>query len=402
MLKDILSMILFINQEAQFFFYLGGEGPAEDFLIEVQMFTWCQQFNAMYIIIEHRYYGVSSPTPNYSTENLKYLSSEQALADAAFFLQEYNKTLHNPGPWVIFGCSYSGCLSSWFRQRYPDLVIGGYGPSGPVEAQTDFPMYMGQFQLSAGPVCADATAQAVDAIKKMIPQNLTGLGMMFNSCYPIENRHLYYFKYVISEQLAGQAQEDLPPDFPLSQICEILTGPGEPVSKFAQAFAFGGTTGCNDFNQDDMIKQMRKTNIKENYNGARCWMYQSCMEFGYFQTSYKNTSVFFQDLHLDTQLEWCGKIFELPTMVPNTNLTNQIYGGKDHLNATMLAITQGLIDPWHNLGITESYGGISAFTYESGHCAPLHQTTSVDPPSLTEARASVTDFLIQLLNNTIY
>lgn len=35
---------------------------------------------------------------------------------------EYNKTLEHPGDWVVFGCSYSGALSSWFRAKYPNLV----------------------------------------------------------------------------------------------------------------------------------------------------------------------------------------------------------------------------------------------------------------------------------------
>ena len=49
-------------------------------------------------------------------------SGTQALADAANFIVTYNETLDNPGDWVVFGCSYSGALSSWFRAKYPNLV----------------------------------------------------------------------------------------------------------------------------------------------------------------------------------------------------------------------------------------------------------------------------------------
>ena len=45
------------------------------------------------VILEHRYYGTSFPTPDISTENLRFLTTEQALADQAFF----SKNIKFPG-----------------------------------------------------------------------------------------------------------------------------------------------------------------------------------------------------------------------------------------------------------------------------------------------------------------
>lgn len=60
--------------------------------------------------IEHRFYGTSQPFPgDLSTKNLNYLTSQQALADAATFIawiqQQYNAT---NSPVITFGCSYPG------------------------------------------------------------------------------------------------------------------------------------------------------------------------------------------------------------------------------------------------------------------------------------------------------
>jgi len=41
------------------------------------------------VSLEHRYYGKSTPFDTFSTENLKYLSSKQALFDLAVFRQYY-------------------------------------------------------------------------------------------------------------------------------------------------------------------------------------------------------------------------------------------------------------------------------------------------------------------------
>lgn len=39
------------------------------------------------VVLEHRYYGESFPTPDLSTKNLRFLTTEQALADEAYFAQ---------------------------------------------------------------------------------------------------------------------------------------------------------------------------------------------------------------------------------------------------------------------------------------------------------------------------
>jgi len=57
---------------------------------------------------------------------LKYLSSEQALADLATFREAMVKqfALSDRNKWISFGGSYPGALSAWFRYKYPHLVHG--------------------------------------------------------------------------------------------------------------------------------------------------------------------------------------------------------------------------------------------------------------------------------------
>ena len=61
-----------------------------------------------------------------TTESLKYLSSEQALADLATFriamTSKFNLTENNR--WIAFGGSYPGALAAWFRYKYQHLVYG--------------------------------------------------------------------------------------------------------------------------------------------------------------------------------------------------------------------------------------------------------------------------------------
>lgn len=48
-----------------------------------------KKFGAAVVTPEHRYYGKSSPFEHLTTENLRFLSSKQALFDLAVFRQYY-------------------------------------------------------------------------------------------------------------------------------------------------------------------------------------------------------------------------------------------------------------------------------------------------------------------------
>ncbi len=79
-----------------------------------------------------------------STENLKYLSSRQALADFANFRDQMvtKYKLMDKNKWICFGGSYSGALSAWLRQTYPNAVVGAVATSAPVLAKLNFVEYV--------------------------------------------------------------------------------------------------------------------------------------------------------------------------------------------------------------------------------------------------------------------
>jgi hypothetical protein len=76
-----------------------------------------------------RYYsGSYDIVPNYTTANLRFHTTEQALADLAYFatrvkfsgLEDKNLTAPST-PWFIIGGSYAGVISAFARIQYPDV-----------------------------------------------------------------------------------------------------------------------------------------------------------------------------------------------------------------------------------------------------------------------------------------
>ena len=80
-----------------------------------------------------------SSNSDMSTKNLKYLSSEQALADLAYFIESKTREYKlNSNKWIVFGGSYPGSLAAWFRLKYPHLAYGAVASSAPLLAKINF------------------------------------------------------------------------------------------------------------------------------------------------------------------------------------------------------------------------------------------------------------------------
>lgn len=74
-----------------------------------------------------------------AVESLRYLSSEQALADLANFIS--NQTMSrglSTSKVITFGGSYPGSLSAWFRSKYPHIAHAAVSSSAPIVAVEDF------------------------------------------------------------------------------------------------------------------------------------------------------------------------------------------------------------------------------------------------------------------------
>jgi hypothetical protein len=130
-----------------------------------------QATNGLSVVLEHRYYGTSFPVPDLSIENLRFLTTEQALADTAYFAQnivfeglEDLELTSDDAPWIVYGGSYAGAFVAFLRVLYPDVFYGAISSSGVPEAIIDYWEYwLGP--LIYGPQdCMKTTQEFVEVI----------------------------------------------------------------------------------------------------------------------------------------------------------------------------------------------------------------------------------------------
>ena len=128
------------------FFYLGNEADVTLY-VNATGLIWenAEEFGALVVFAEHRYYGRSLLFPNDDTKDifsdnhsnrLQYLSADQALMDYVTLIGHLKKTyrFRESDAIIGFGGSYGGMLASWARFRYPHVWDGAIAASAPILA----------------------------------------------------------------------------------------------------------------------------------------------------------------------------------------------------------------------------------------------------------------------------
>ncbi len=130
---------------------------------------------------------------------------------------------------------------------------------------------------------------------------------------------------------------------------------------------------------------------------VRQWTYQTCTEFGFFQTTDSDeTSLFSNEIDLDFYTSICSEVFGINStdVYSAVNRTNHFYGGRN-VTGTNIVFPNGSIDPWHALSILTDISSTVHSLYITGtaHCADIYTPRSSDPQELIAARAEITTLI---------
>ncbi|KAI6218566.1 Peptidase S28 family-containing protein [Aphelenchoides besseyi] len=415
------------------FLYIGGEGGETSSTItypELPMVNWAKKLGARLWNLEHRFYGKSQPTNDQSVENLEYLNSREALDDLANFITTKNNELNiSNSKWILFGGSYPGALALWFRQKYPDLSIGAVGSSAPIDVMVDFFDYLRvceDFYRSYSPKCAEDIGKGLELFREFLgsTKNRDQLDSAFGFVPPLAKQNLTYQNlqnvylqivgnFMSTVQYAHIDVENHPYGSSFIDVCNLMEMPfpNQLYKLIAVNYYLHKASGQTDPDKtyvgyEDAIDQLKNDSWNKDgtLSDTRSWIWQTCNEFGYFQTTGYD-GIFGTTLPVNYYIIQCsdifGEKFTRDYVQKKIQDTVDYYGRARDYNGTNVVIPNGSLDPWHALGVytSKDSSAISILINGTSHCADMLPPKENDPQSLKDARKLIFEKLQEWIAN---
>ena len=387
-------------------FYTGNEGPITAFW-DVAGFVnhdLAEEWGALVIFAEHRYYGESMPFGNASMtkQNVQYCTAEQALADYAKLLLTIKKDLNAEHcPIISFGGSYGGTLSTYFRLKYPHVVSGALAASAPI----------GYYDPAAWEREGLSNYTWIDIVNKVyhdggcLEELISARDLITNTAATAEGRTSLKTSLNLCEvpptqkaavDLFTDAVENLPqmnypyaigqfPAWPVNSTCTLFKKNNNSlltaVSTLQAWYADGD---CTPLTGQGGIPGGGPPGLGAGPTDS--WGYQSCTENLHEFSGRGFRSFTFE---LEKVNEVCMAQYGV---VPRPGWPRVQYGGYEinskHSTITNVIWSNGLLDPWHGGGFLESHvESCPVFIMPNGaHHVDLRANHPDDTSDITETR----------------
>nr|DBA26011.1 TPA: hypothetical protein GDO54_010325 [Pyxicephalus adspersus] len=265
----------FSSGDGPVFLMIGGEGTANPaWMTQGTWMTYAEKMGALCFLLEHRFYGKSHPTEK----------------------------------WIVFGGSYPGCLAAWYRLKFPHLAHAAVASSAPVQAVLNFSEYLDVVQSSLArnhSNCPKTFKLASDTLIELLDhkENYAKITRDFNLCNPLEinsKMDLSFFLDTIAEYIMDVVQYNNDnrefegvknTNITIQVVCDIMANEvlGSPYDRYVEVIhtiTKAAQEKCIEASYQAYVQDMRDCRWEGAAStGGRQWMYQTCTEFGYFQSS---------------------------------------------------------------------------------------------------------------------
>ena len=354
--------------------------------------------NGLGVILENRYYGHSYPYNSSTTDELRFLTTEQTIADNAYFAQHatfpgVNGSLNaKDTPWILYGGSLAGAQTAFSLKTYggdDGILWGGIASSGTTKAKLTYPEWYQPIQKYGPQDCVGSLNAIIDNIDYIFSTGNATLIHQMKSYFGLgdlkDNRD---FAMTIAFPLGG------PMNYPTNTWQELNWDPAygsddfwlfctnvtnadapENITQLDNALApyTGGQPWTNFGNYANYIQKyliplcdgapinsvecfgtQNQTYYAEVANsGSRSYLYSTCTESGLYQAGVKHgPSLLSRVLQADYTQQWCdwafppGKHNSIPK---SPELWRYNYYGGYNVSAPRLAHIDGQQDVWNQI-----------------------------------------------------
>ncbi|XP_026317950.1 putative serine protease K12H4.7 [Hyposmocoma kahamanoa] len=424
---DVFPMRYYYNsrhaRSTNIVIFIGGEWRiSEGWMRGGLAYELAARESAALFYTEHRYYGDTRPTNTTSPEELKYLSVDQALADLAQFIQtvqsdSFENGWYRGGKVALVGCSYAGSMGTWMRLAYPHLVDAVFSDSGPLHAQEDFPEYLEviaeALRVQGGETCLSTVQEAMVDLVALLgtPDGPATVSEQFNTCSSLQGATALdlatFFWYGITETFAYLVQYATPGD--ISNACTALQNTQistNPVTRLAAWIsAQPSTQPCIEAEYRVQLALHTNTSYDAPQATMRVWLYQTCVEYGWYQSTTSPRQPFLSTVPLEYFHQMCkdfiSEYFDEDLLRSGIQRTNLLFAGLDFLPDRVISVVGGH-DPWSPMGPKATHSRHLAPVYvvpEISHCRAIQSTENSDSEALAQVQHDVLNKMSEWLTD---
>ncbi|KAL4078879.1 peptidase S28 [Scleroderma yunnanense] len=389
-----------------------------------------QQQNGATIVLEHRFFGLSNPYPDLSSQSLALLTIQQAIDDLVYFAQ--NANLPMPGgdkvkpdttPWILIGGSYSGGLTSWTMVNKPGVFYAGYSSSGVVQAMDNYWAYFKPVQEYMPQNCSSDVQKVIAYLDALYAANATEELQELKTMFGLGGlSHIDDFAGALLANLQDwqSIQPFTGPGALFYQFCDALeVKDGQSADKngwgLEHAIEAWGAFWNSTYYQHECGNTDPETclgtyNASQPYwtstaidNSARSWIWIVCNQVGWYPDGPPITqpAIVSRILTLEYFQRQCinmfPETFSSPPK-PNTEQVNEDYHGWS-VEVDRLFFANGQRDPWREVTVSSDFIVKTStdtqpiYVSDGFHCSDLKVLSGTDDPTIAEVQNAALQYM---------
>lgn len=432
------------------FFYAGNEANIFQFINNTGfLFDIADEFKALVVFAEHRYYGESKPFgSDYALGvpyNVSYLTVEQAMAD----FNELNVHIREkwsmpPGSaFVSFGGSYGANLALWLRLKNPNLWAGAVASSATplkhlLRETNGFASIETEVYGNVSSQCPDLVRSGWEELyySAATEEGRLTVAKALGLCRPLPNADAADDIHGwVSGALETMVQYGYPyptefynpvPAYPFKVACQRMLAEGTGLGALRAAvdvyYNYTGQAGpCFCFNNLVVVeagrhwhrkgqrhrfvrneervyewqyelssqRRLQRMHLKDEAQEEDAWHYQTCTQV--YQPMPTNGITDFDLPHTPNQTAYYADCWRRWRVTPRPNWEEMTFMGADIGTGSNIFLTNGQLDPWRAAGIQKRSNcfsdSIVVRIIENGaHHLDLRAANKMDPRSVTAVR----------------
>lgn len=310
---------------------------------------------------------------------------------------------------------FAGMMSGFFRLKYPNLVHASVSSSSPWNAVLDMQAYqnvvgdsLAVTSVGGSDSCKAIVVDGHNTIAEMITTSdgRATLASAFNFCEPNAlSTQLIAGEWAGSGVIEVPSQENDPscttPACDIGSICELLAQTpsnssddlDDNVARLAAVSAVQNK-GCLAGWTEEMMEETISRAFLDIHSSFRSWPYQTCTEFGFYQTcEFGSECPFVRGYNnVSQQVSMCDRMFgiESDAVEAQIEATNACYGA-DQPAGTRILFPNGNVDPWSGAGVLTSPNEDEPVMMVDGssHHFWTHPASEITQDSVAQAKIDI-------------